>query len=67
MKAVKELLVSHLIQFLHHQLARRLPLHLPKNRKRSDDEEFRSLARHKVQIKEMDHTAFKQNKNLYLC
>jgi hypothetical protein len=59
MKVVKVLLVSHLKQLLPHQSVRDPPLHLPKNRMKSDEEELKSSARCKVQIEEEGDMSFK--------
>lgn len=66
MKVVKVLLVSHLKQLLLHQSVRGPPLHLPKNRMKSDEEGLKSSARYKVQIEDEGDTSFKCQKNTYL-
>jgi hypothetical protein len=65
MKVMKVLLVSHLKQ-LRPQSVRGLPVHLPKNRMKSEEEELKSLARYRVQIEDEGDLSFKHCKNSYV-
>ena len=67
MKVMKVLLVSHLKQLHPHQSVRSLPVHLPKNRMKSEEEELKSSARYRVQIEDEGDMSFKHCKNSYIC
>jgi len=66
MKVMKVLLVSHLKQLHPHQSVRGLPVHLPKNRMKSEEGELKSSARYRVQIEDEGDMSFKHCKNSYV-